>query len=534
MDDYDIIIVGAGSAGSVLADRLSADGTRRILVLEAGGSDRRLYVKLPIGYGMTFHDPAVNWRFRAEPDAGVAGRQIYWPRGKGMGGSSSINGLVYSRGLPGDYDDWAAAGNPGWDWASVAPVFERIECRVARDGTERGPGPFRVADRSDQYHPAKRHYLAAAEEAGLMPYDPDAPLSSEGVGPYHLTTRRGLRFSAADAFLRPALKRRNVTLLTGARVQRVLFEGRRATGVAFRVGGAARQARAKTVILAAGAVQSPQILQLSGIGPGALLQQHGIDVVHDNAAVGGHLQDHLGIDYLYRATEPTLNQTLGTWMGLVGATWQFVTGRGGPLSLSVNQMGGMVRARPGANRADIQLYFNPLSYTTTYRNKRPLLRPDPWPGFAIGFNSCRPASRGRVDIKSADPEAAPAIHPAYLSDPQDLEEAVAGARLIERLLATSALQRLIDTPNGFNPTGATDEAIVQDFRERGATVFHACGTCRMAPDGVVGADLKVHGIEGLRVIDASVFPNITSANTNGPTLMLAAKAADMMLADVAR
>ncbi|MEM9140147.1 MAG: GMC oxidoreductase, partial [Pseudomonadota bacterium] len=360
------------------------------------------------------------------------------------------------------------------------------------------------------------------------------PVWSEGVGPYHLTTHRGLRFSASDAFLRPALKRPNVTLQTGARVQRILFDGRRATGVAFRAKGVDLQARATTVILSAGAVQSPQLLQLSGIGPGALLQDQGIDVVHANAAVGAHLQDHLGIDYLYRATEPTLNQTLGTWMGLIGATWQFVTGRGGPLTLSVNQMGGMVRARPGANRADVQLYFNPLSYTTSFKNKRPLLRPDPWPGFAIGFNSCRPASRGRVEITSTDPEAVPAIHPAYLSDDRDLEEAVAGARLIERLLATSALQRLIDKPNGFNPVGASDDEIIQDFRDRGATVFHACGTCRMAPDGVVGADLKVHGVEGLRVIDASVFPNITSANTNAPTLMLAAKAADMMLADAAR
>lgn len=530
MDVFDIIIIGAGSAGCVLADRLSADGVNSVLVLEAGGTDRRPFVKLPIGYGKTFHDPKVNWRLRTEPDPNLGGRQIYWPRGKGLGGSSSINGLVWSRGLPGDYDDWATAGNPGWDWASVAPAFEKVEQRLDRDGRKEGQGTLSVADRSDAYNPIKRYYLEAAEEIGLPAVDPDAPLWSEGVGPYHLTTRRGLRCSAADAFLRPAMKRPNVRVQTGAHVTRLIFDGKRATGVEVQLQGQPHTFTARReVILSAGAVQSPQILQLSGIGPGALLQDMGIPVVHQNAAVGANLQDHLGVDYLYKATEPTLNQELGTLWGLTKSALKFALTRSGPLSLSVNQMGGMIRTQEDLARADMQLYFNPVSYTVSYRNKRPLLQTDKWPGFNIGFNACRPTSRGQITITAPDPFMAPAIQPNYLSTNEDIADILAGARVMERLMTATAMRPLIEGPNGFTPEGASDEEILTHARSTASTVFHACGTCRMAPDGVVGPDLKVHGVVGLRVIDASVFPNVTSANTNAPTIMLAQRAAEIVL-----
>ena len=531
MNEFDIIIVGAGSAGCVLADRLSLDGTRSVLVLEAGGSDRRPWVKLPIGYGKSFHDPSVNWRFRTQPDQGLDGRSIYWPRGKVLGGSSSINGLVYSRGLPGDYDDWAAAGNVGWDWSAVAPIFERIEKRLARDGSMAGQGGLAVADRSREYSPIKRFFLDSAAEIGLPDYDASAPVWSEGVGPYHLTTRKGLRCSAADVYLRPAMTRSNVLVRTGAQVTRLIFDNRRVAGVTVRMNGAEHQYSARSkVILSAGAVQSPQLLQLSGIGPAEVLQKSGIDIVHANDAVGGGLQDHLGVDYLYKVTEPTLNQALGTWRGQAKAALTFALQRKGPLSLSVNQMGGMVRSDPQLSRADIQLYFNPLSYTTSFHNKRPLLRPDPWPGINVGFNTCRPQSRGRVDIASPEIDQPPEIAPAYLSDPQDVTEALAGARLMERLMSTAAMRPLISGPNGFTPEGATDEQLIDDFRARASTVFHPCGTCAMGPDGVVDADCQVYGVDGLAVVDASIFPNITSANTNAPTLMAAHMAADRMLA----
>jgi choline dehydrogenase len=531
-DIFDYVVVGAGSAGCVLADKLSADGRSRVLVLEAGGSDRRPWIKLPIGYGISFHDPRVNWRFRTEADEGLLGRESYWPRGKVLGGSSSINAMVYCRGLPGDYDDWRDAGNPGWGWSDVEPVFRRFERHVGPDGTVRGDGPLWVCDREPEYHPLKRHFYAAAQELGLPRVDLNGPCP-EGVGPYAINTRKGLRWSAADAFLRPALKRPNVELQTGVLVERVLFEGRRAVGVAYRRGGVAETARCRgAVVLAAGAVNSPRLLQLSGIGPGALLAGHGLEVRHDNPAVGGHLQDHLAVSYFFRATEPTLNAVLGSWHGRLRAGLDFLIRRKGALSLSVNQMGALLRSAPDVPRPDMQLYFNPLSYSTEYRGRRVMLKPDPFPGFILGFNACRPTSTGRIDIASPDPQAAPHIAPHYLSTNRDLADAVAGARLVGRFMATRALQGAVASARGPDLLAASDEAVLQDFRERSGTVYHPCGTCRMAPQdqgGVVGPDCAVHGVEGLRVADASIFPNITSANTNAPTILVGHMAAAAIL-----
>ena len=534
MDEFDFIVVGGGSAGCVLADRLTADGRHRVLLVEAGGDDRRFWIKTPIGYGKLFHDPSVNWKYRAEPDPGLAGRAVYWPRGKVLGGSSSINAMVYCRGVAGDYDDWRAAGNPGWGWDDVAPVFEAFERRIAADGAQTGEGPLPVADRSHEYHPVKRHFLAAASEIGLPVTGDMNGADPEGVGAYRLTTRNGLRCSAADAFLRPALRRRNLEVRKNAHVQRILLAGRRAVGIEYRIGETTRTARAAAqVVLSAGAVNTPQILQLSGVGPGAVLNRNGIEVRYANDAVGGGLQDHLGIDYFYRASEPTLNEVLGTWRGRLFAGARFLMSRSGPLSLSVNQMGGMVRTSPDLARPDAQLYFNPLSYSTAQVGKRQLLRPDPYPGFIIGFNACRPTSSGRIDIASPDPGRPPRIVPNYLSSNKDVADVIACARLIGRLQDTRAMRELIKAMPSFDMAAASDDEILDDFRARSGSVFHACGTCRMAPQqdgGVVDAELRVYGVEGLRVVDASVFPNITSANTNAPAIMVAYKAADLMLA----
>ncbi|MEM6971542.1 MAG: GMC family oxidoreductase N-terminal domain-containing protein [Pseudomonadota bacterium] len=533
MEQFDFIVVGAGSAGCVLAERLTRCGCHRVLLLEAGGSDRHHpWTRLPIGYGKTFHDDRVNWRFRAEADPGLDGREIYWPRGKVLGGSSSINGLIWMRGLPGDFDDWAEAGNPGWGWEAVRPVFDAIE--ELGEGSTPPSGRVSVADRSRDYHPIGGAYFASTSAAGLPAAARAESHWSEGTAPYRLTTRRGFRDSAATVFLAPARRRRNLSIRTGTTVARIGFEGRRAVSVRYSDsrGGAEVQARGG-ILLAAGAIGSPAILQRSGIGPGDLLQGLGIAAVHHNSAVGGGLQDHIGVDYLFRATQPTLNQVLGGHLGRMGAALQFALRRRGPLTLSVNQLGGMVRSGPETARPDIQLYFTPLSYSTTWRNKRPLLKPDAWPGFALGFNPCRPTSRGRVDITSADADSAPRIAPNYLSTNADLEAAVAGGRLIERLLGTEPLRDVIAAATSFTPEGVPDAAILADFRARATTVFHACGTCRMAPEadgGVVDPALRVHGVEGLRVVDASIFPNITSANTNAPTIMVAAKAAEMILA----
>lgn len=532
VETFDYIIIGAGTAGCVVADRLSADGPARVLLLEAGGSDRRASIRVPIGYGRTFHDPIVNWRYHAEPDPGICHRSSYWPRGKVLGGSSSINGLVYCRGIPADYDDWRDAGNPGWGWDDVEPMYRSFERHVADDGAIKGDGPLWVSHSERHYHPLKQHFYAAARELRLPIANLTGP-KPEGVGPYAINTRAGLRCSSADAFLRPAMRRRNLTVRTHCFVERIAFEGRRATGVVCR-SGAERHlvACSREVIVSAGAVNSPKLLQLSGIGPADLLTAHGIEMVHANSAVGAGLQDHLGINYFYRSMEPTLNALLGSWPGRIRSGLQFLLTRTGPFTLSVNQIGGLVRSSPIKIRPDVQLYFNPLSYSVEYVDKRPLLKPDRFPGFIMGFNACRPTSRGRIDIVSADPAPAPRIVPNYLSTNQDVADVIAGARLIGRLHDTAAMRRLIDGRPQLDLIRLEGETIVEDFRARCGTVFHPCGTCRMAPEstgGVVGHDLRVHGVDRLRVVDASVFPNITSANINAPTFLVAHMAARAIL-----
>jgi len=532
MQAFDYIIVGAGSAGCVLAARLAQGGKNSVLLIEAGGSDRHPWIRLPIGYGRLFYHQSLNWRYDTEADPGSNGRAAYWPRGKTVGGSSSINALVYSRGQPFDYDDWATAGATGWGWDAVKPHFEAIERHIAPDGTERGSGPLSVSDVRDRVHRFNRHYFEAAREMGL-PVSEDLNLrQTEGVGYYPITTRKGLRCSAADAFLYPAMKQGGITLMKNTLVHRVTLEGRRATGVEV-VGGQSIQAR-KEVILSAGAVNSPQLLQLSGIGPGALLQQQGIPVALANDNVGGNLQDHLAVTWYYKSTERTMNNDLSPWWGKMIAGMQYVLGRRGPLALSVNQCGGFVRSTPEAPRVDLQLYLTPLTYVTTQEpGKRQIVNPDPWPGFLLCHQPSRPTSRGRIDIRSPDPTAQPAIRPNYLSTQEDLDVAIAGGRLIQRMARTQAIQRVIKSPMDPDLLSLdTDESLLEDFRNRSGTVYHPVSTCRMGGDAgsaVVDAQLRVFGIEGLRVADASVFPNVTSGNTNGPTIMLAHKAAESIL-----
>ncbi len=537
MQEHDYIIIGAGSAGCVLADKLSRGGRHSVLVLEAGGSDRHPWIRLPIGYGRLFYHPSLNWRYDTEPDPGSNGRPAYWPRGKTVGGSSSINALVYSRGQPFDYDDWETAGAKGWGWNAVKPYFEGFERHVRPDGTEHGLGSLYVSDVRERVHPFNRHYFEAACEMGL-PISEDLNLrQTEGVGHYPITTHKGLRCSAADAFLYPALKRGGVTLMKDTLVRRITLEGRRATGVeAVHRGNVLTLKARKEVILSAGAVNSPQLLQLSGIGPAALLQEHGVPVVLANENVGGNLQDHLAVTWYYKSTERTMNNELSPWWGKVIAGMQYVFGRRGPLALSVNQCGGFVRSTPESPRPDLQLYLTPLTYVTTQEpGKRQIVNPDPWPGFLLCHQPSRPTSRGRIDIRSADITAQPAIRPNYLSTQEDLDVAVAGGRLIQRMVRTQAIQRVIKSPMDPDLQSLdTDLRLLEDFRARSGTVYHPVSTCRMGPDAdssVVDSSLRVFGIGNLRVVDASAFPSLTSGNTNGPTIMLAHKAADAILQD---
>ncbi|APG48932.1 GMC family oxidoreductase [Phaeobacter porticola] len=533
MTTFDYIIIGAGSAGCVLAERLSRSGRHKVLILEAGGRGRSPWIALPLGYGKTFFNPAMNWKYESEREDTLNGRKGYWPRGKGVGGSGAINALIYARGVPQDFDDWESAGATGWGWDTVRQTYEAMETQTAPDGQRRGNGPLHVQDVSDQIHPANRHFFAAASQLGLPSTadinDPD----SEGAAVYRINTSGGRRMHSARAFLSPALKRRNVTLMTGALVERILFEGRRASSVQVRRGGQSSLLHAgREIILSAGAVASPCLLQKSGIGPSGLLRERGVEVVHDMAQVGANLQDHLGINYYFRATEPTLNNVLSPLSGKIRAALQYAVQRRGPLALSVNQCGGFFRSAPDLGRPDQQLYFNPVTYTTTPQGKREVIQPDPFAGFILGFQPARPTSRGRIDIRSTDPEAAPLIRPNSLATEEDRAQAVAGGRLCQRLANTPAIDGLIEAAMDPDLRRMSDADILADFRERCGTVFHPVGTCRMGADAataVVCPKLKLHGLAGLRVVDASVFPNITSGNTNAPTMMLAHRAADLIL-----
>jgi choline dehydrogenase len=533
---YDYVIVGAGSAGCVLANRLTAGGRHRVLLLEAGGHDRRIWLRVPIGYGKSFYDPRVNWMYRTEPDPGLDGRKGYWPRGKVLGGSSAINAMVFVRGHPGDFDDWAALGNPGWGWADVLPYFKMLEDYSRGANPWRGAdGPMPVQAVDGDLHPLCQAYLQAGEQAGLGRTKDFNGQSMEGVGLYQITTRSGLRMSAAGAYLNPAAHRSNLKIETDALVDRIRFEGIRATGVDYIRNGVRRTARAgREVILAAGAIGSPLILQRSGVGPPEILKSHGIDVVLANAAVGSNLQDHLCIDHIYRSRVPTLNEELRPLLGKLRAGLTYLLWRRGPLSLSVNQGGGFVRSRPELARPNLQLYFSPVSYTRAPPGKRPLMRPDPFPGILLGAQPCRPVSRGYLHVRSSRPDAPPVIVPNSLDAPQDVEDLLEGAALMRKLASAPALSAVIEKELAPGLHVQSREDMVRDIHARASTVFHPVGTCRMGPDpgsAVVDGRLRAHGLGSLRVVDASVFPAVTSGNTNAPVLMVAEKAATLLLED---
>jgi choline dehydrogenase len=538
MMQYDYIVIGAGSAGCVLANRLTAGGVHSALLLEAGGSDRSPWIQVPIGYGRTFNDPRYNWMYESEPDPGLGNRRQFVPRGKVLGGSSSINAMVYVRGQPGDFDDWAAAGNPGWSWPELLPYFRRLEDHPGGAREYHGVGgPVHVSEVSAQVHPLCGRFLEACDQLGIERTPDFNGALAEGAGLWEVTIRNGVRVSAANAYLRPVRSRPNLEVLTRAQATGVLFEGRRATGVEFLRAGARVRAQARReVILAAGAINSPQLLELSGIGEAERLRGFDIPLVADSPAVGRGLQDHLALSYFYRSKVPTLNDELAPFLGKVRAALTYVlAGRRGPLSMSVNQAGAFLRSRPGLARPNMHIYFNPASYsTTTLGASRRLLNPDPYSGFLMSFNTCRPTSRGSVHLRSRDPLASPAITLNSLATEADVQDVHEGSRLVRRIAASAALASIIETEREPGSAVQSEAEVLADFRKRAGSVFHDCGTCAMGPDprtAVVDARLRVHGVTGLRVADAAIFPNITSGNTNAAVMMVGEKAADLILAD---
>ncbi|MBT3930644.1 MAG: choline dehydrogenase [Rhodospirillaceae bacterium] len=526
---YDFIVVGAGSAGCVLANRLSADGRHRVLLLEAGGRDTSPWIHVPLGYGKHFANPKVNWMYASEPHPASGNRAIPEPRGKVLGGSSSINGLVYVRGHRADYDVWRQMGNPGWGFDDVLPYFRKSEDQQRGDDPFHGVGgPLAVSDPTDR-HALCDAFVTAAGECGYPANDDFNGPEQEGFGYLQFNLRRGRRASAATAYLKPARRRSNLTIETHAHVTRVLFEGTRATGVAYLRGGTACTAQARgEVILSGGAINSPQLLQLSGVGPPDLLRQHGIDVVHGLPGVGANLQDHYNARLVYRCSQPvTLNDVVGHPVRAVAEGLRYAFARRGFLTMGASYAAGFFRQDEASATPDIQVG---LALFSTDRAGTKL---HPFSGFSLIVRLLRPESRGEVEIESADPMGSPAIRPNYLDVSRDADLLVRGMQSARLIAAAPAMQAFADGEYLPGADCASDADMLDFVRARGGTSYHPVGTCRMGTgsDAVVDARLRVHGLERLRVVDASIMPQIVSGNTNAPTIMIGEKAADMILED---
>ena len=528
--DADYIIVGAGSAGCVLANRLSADPKTRVLLLEAGGKDSNPWIHIPVGYFKTMHNPAVDWCYKTEPDPGLNGRSIDWPRGKVLGGSSSLNGLLYVRGQRQDYDRWRQMGNDGWGWDDVLPLFKRAETNErGADAFHGGDGPLHVSNMRIQ-RPICDAWVAAAQAAGY-PFNPDYNgAEQEGVGYFQLTTRNGRRCSTAVAYLNPARGRDNLQIVTHALVQRIEMDGRKVTGVTYRDrSGAEQTVRAhREVILSGGAINSPQVLMLSGIGDPDHLSDNGITPVHALPGVGRNLQDHLQARLVYKCNEPTLNDEVRSLFNQARIALKYALFRAGPMTMAASLATGFLRTGPDVATPDIQFHVQPWSADSPGEGVHP------FSAFTMSVCQLRPESRGEIRLNGPNPRSYPRIVPRYLSTETDCRTLVEGVRIARRIARHAPLDTKISEE--FRPDADLEmedyDGMLDWARNNSVSIYHPTGTCKMGSgtDAVVDAQLRVHGLEGLRVADCSIMPEIVSGNTNAPAIMIGEKASDLILA----
>jgi len=526
--EFDYVIIGAGSAGCVLANRLSADPSRRVLLIEAGPRDNYLWIHIPVGYFKTMHNPRTDWCMTTEPDPGLNGRSLQWPRGRVLGGSSSINGLLYIRGQAEDYDQWRQLGCTGWSYDDVLPFFRRSEDQERGESEFHGAGgPLSVSDMRVRRDVCDA-YIDAAEEIGIPRNDDFNGATQEGAGYFQLTARNGRRCSAAVGYLNPAKPRPNLRIITGALVHRVLVEDGRATGVELSAEGITQRVRAAgEVLLSAGAINSPHLLELSGIGRGKVLQDVGVPVVQELPGVGENLQDHLQARAVYRCSRPTLNDEVNHPVRKAMIGLDYIVRRRGPMSMGASQVCIFARTHPSRATPDVQFHIQPLSAD------KPGDGLHRYSAFTASVCQLRPESRGRLVPRSADPWDTVAIHPNYLATLTDQQTVVDGMKLARRLAATRALSPFIVEELAPGPPVQTDEQMLENARNTATTIYHPVGTCKMGtdPKAVVDPRLRVHGVRGLRVVDASVMPTLVSGNTNAPAIMIGEKAASMILED---